>query len=198
MSDGGQRRQAGQRARAEGDGERRPRRRQPLTRDEAWEYLLRVLARQSYTVAELRRKLAQRGVDDGTAEALVVRLQDLRLVDDASYTEQYVASRKSSRGRLALGQELRRKGIDDTLALEHLGSLSPEQQLEAATALLHKNAWRYRPRSDEPRDPDEGEFEALTRMHKARSKALAFLARRGFSGDAAQAALTASGWFDEE
>lgn len=178
---------------------RRPRR--PLTREGAWEYLLRVLARQSYTVAELRRKLVLRDVPDTTAEELLLRLQELRLVDDATYTEQYVASRKDSRGRLALGQELRRKGIDDELAARHIATLTPAQQSKAALTLLEKHAWRYRP-ATEPAASEEAlaanEFEARTRLLKARAKALAFLARRGFSADVAAAATDDTGWFRNE
>lgn len=179
------------------------RQRRPLTREGAWEYLLRVLARQSYTVAELRRKLRLRDVPAATAEELLSRLQELRLVDDATFTEQYVASRKGARGRLALGQELRRKGIADDLASEHVGALTQAQQLAAAAALLHKHAWRYRPIA-EPSvrvGPEEGspesEFEARTRLLKARAKALAFLARRGFTSDVAQASIDSSGWFED-
>ncbi|HET8984412.1 MAG TPA: regulatory protein RecX [Trueperaceae bacterium] len=174
-----------------------------MTREGAWEYLLRVLARQSYTVAELRRKLKVREVPDESAEELLARLQDLRLVDDAAYAEQYVASRKSSRGRLALSQELRRKGIAEDLAAQRVGTLTPAQQLEAATVLLTKNSWRYRPEAapepaaggDEPERA--AEFESRARLLKARAKALGFLARRGFAADVAVAAIEASGWFED-
>lgn len=163
-----------------------------------------MLARQSYTVAELRRKLSLRGVTGAPAEELLTRLQELRLVDDAVYTEQYVASRKASRGKLALGNELRRKGIAEDLATAHVGSLTQAQQLAAATALLHKHAWRYRPATDTsaPDTVDEGvpppEFAARARLMKARAKALAFLARRGFTADVAQSAIDGSGWFEDQ
>ena len=177
------------------------RQRRPLTREGAWEYLLRVLARQSYTVAELRRKLRLRAVPDETAEELLARLQELRLVDDATYAEQYVASRKDARGRLALSRELRRKGIADDLATQNLRTLTTAQQLAAATALLLKNAWRYRPQTgvDGSDDADTGsdEFAARSALLKARAKAMAFLARRGFTADVAALAIDASGWFED-
>jgi regulatory protein len=191
--------------------EARQRRQRPLTREGAWEYLLRVLARQSYTVAELRRKLQLRGVPDGSVEELLARLQELRLVDDATYAEQYVASRKASRGRLALSQELRRKGIAEELAAQRVGALTSAQQLEAATALLNKNAWRYRPavgrgaaRTGEEQgvspehDLEPGpEHESRVHLLKARAKAMGFLARRGFTADVATLAIESSGWFED-
>ena len=183
--------------------EARQRRQRPLTREGAWEYLLRVLARQSYTVAELRRKLQLRGVPDGSVEELLARLQELRLVDDATYAEQYVASRKASRGRLALSQELRRKGIAEELAAQRVGALTSAQQLEAATALLNKNAWRYRPavgrgaaRSGEEQGVSP-EHESRVHLLKARAKAMGFLARRGFTADVATLAIESSGWFED-
>lgn len=182
------------------EGKRR--RPSPLTREGAWEYLLRVLARQSYTVSELRRKLTLREVPEETAEELLARLQELGLVDDAKYAEQYVASRRASRGRLALSQELRRKGIADAVTTRNLAALTTAQQLAAAKELLLKNAWRYRPATlkgatvegDAASRADE--FEAGTRLSKARAKAMAFLARRGFTADVAAAAIDASGWFE--
>lgn len=183
------------------------RQRRPLTREGAWEYLLRALARQSYTVVELHRKLKMREVPPEIAEELLARLQELRLVDDATYAAQYVASRKASRGRLALGQELRRKGIADEVATYNLGALTSAQQLAAATALLAKNAWRYRPVTGQGAtgagdgDGDEAgptdEFEARAGLKKARAKAMSFLARRGFTADVAVAAIDASGWFTD-
>lgn len=191
-----------------GEGNRRQRRastgeprvRAPLTREAAWEYLLRVLARQSYTVAELRRKLKLRALPDETTEDLLARLQELRLVDDATYAEQYVASRKGARGRLALSKELRRKGIADDVATQNLGTLTGAQQLAAARALLLKHAWRYRPAgAKEPQAADGAgdEYASRAALLKARAKAMAFLARRGFAADVAVAAIDASGWFDD-
>ena len=184
---------------SEGAGGHR-RQRRPLTREGAWEYLLRVLARQSYTVAELRRKLKQREVPDETAAELLVRLQELRLVDDAIFAEQYVASRKDARGRMALGQELRRKGIAEELATQNLATLTAPQQLSAAIALLLKNAWRYQPQT--AADDGDGaaassdEFAVRSALLKARARAMAFLARRGFTADVAVQAIDASGWFE--
>ena len=175
-----------------------------MTREGAWEYLLRVLARQSYTVSELRRKLKLRDVPDESIEELLARLQELKLVDDATYAEQYVASRKASRGRLALSQELRRKGIAEELAAQRIGTLTSVQQLEAATALLRKNAWRYRPDAEQEvskrgvAPSSDAENESRADLLRARAKAMGFLARRGFAADVAVAAIEASGWFEDK
>lgn len=170
------------------------RRRAPrdLTPATAWEYLLESLARRAYTVAELRRKLVRRGLPEDDVTALLERLVELRLADDDAYAEQYVSARQGSRGRLALRQELRRKGIDAEVAAATLEPLDTAHQLDAASALLLRHAWRYRPADD----PDAGEAARRVARLKARARAMAFLARRGFSADVAGAALEASGWFE--
>lgn len=182
-----------------------PRRRRaprPLeTREQAWDYLLLLLSRQSYTLGELRRKLERRGAGE-LAPELLDRLVELRLADDAVYSEQYVASRKSARGRIALTQELRRRGVEPELVAAEVGKLQPAQQVAAAVGLLEKSAWRYRPRSDpEGSDGDTTEAAGLAiseAPHRAKAKAFAFLARRGFDAETVSRALASVGWFDAD
>lgn len=131
--------------RARGRRRREPGERAPPDRQQAWDYLLNVLSRQAYTKAELRAKLARRKVPESLAEELIGRLAELNLVDDSAYAEQYVSSRRESRGRLALSAELKRKGVADEIVAARVGSLEEEQQLAAAVGILRKHAWRYRP-----------------------------------------------------
>jgi len=143
-----------------------------------------------YTTVELTRKLLRRGLDPDLADSLVTRLVELELVNDAVYADLYVSTRSGAKGRLGLRQELRQKGVAPEIAEARLAELTPDDQLAAATALLRKNAWRYR----------QAEADATDRLAalKARAKAFAFLARRGFPVDAAQGAIDAVGWFEDE
>ncbi|MFO7544018.1 MAG: regulatory protein RecX [Trueperaceae bacterium] len=185
----------------------------PLQPDRAWDYLLRLLAQRAYTVAELDAKLRGRGIGAADAAALLKRLHDLQLVDDAAYAERYVASRRETRGRLALRQDLKRKGVDEALVERELRDLDVNDQVRAAEALLRRNAWRYAPkhRKDDAaevgdqlgddadaRSDFEAERQRRVALAKARSKALAFLARRGFPAEAGLRALERVGWFDED
>lgn len=163
----------------------------PLKPERAWDYLLFLLSRRMYTTAELVEKLGRRGIEEPDAQRLIARLAELQLVDDATYTTMYIGSRSASRGRLGLRQELRRKGVAPELVDEGLAELTPEAQLSSATALLEKNAWRYRPPA-----PESGANREL--LLKARAKAFAFLARRGFAADAVSGAIAAVGWFDDD
>lgn len=164
-------------------------------RQRAWDYLLNVLSRQAYTVEELRTKLARRKVPEPLAEELLGRLIELRLVDDGSYAEQYVAARREVRGRLALRAELRRKGVAEEIVEDRVSGLSEAQQLSAALGLLRKHAWRYRPAPAAQESGEEDEFLALDRLRRAEAKAKSFLARRGFSPDVVVAAVEDVGWF---
>lgn len=180
---------------------RGPRSSKPFTPERAWNYLLFILARRQYTVAELRERLLRRGLPAEEAEPLLERLAELKLVDDAMYAEQYVSSRKGSRGRLVLRRELNRRGVSEDLVEHELSELSPEQQAEAATTLLTKNAWRYQPPAAAEQggvETDEEAHERWNELRKARAKAFAFLARRGFTAEAAGQALERVGWFDDD
>lgn len=158
--------------------------------------MLLLLGRQSYTLAELRRKLERRGAAD-LADELLERLVELRLADDAVYSEQYVSSRKSARGKLTLAAELRRRGVEADLVSNEVGKLTSAQQLDAAVGLLEKSAWRYQPAAE----PDAGQNAVDKRAtsaarHRAKAKAFAFLARRGFDAETAAQALAGIGWFE--
>ncbi len=114
---------------------------------------------------EIRDYLQKRGVDVDTAEAVMARLRDLRLVDDTSFARRWVEERKrlSPRGAAALRQELRRKGIGNETAAEAI----PEDDPEEAYLLARKRAARL----------DRSDKQAFRR------KLSAYLLRRGYSYD---------------
>lgn len=76
-------------------------------------------------------------------------------------------------GRLALRRDLRSRGLDEATVEAALEPLNDAQQADAAHAVLSKQAWRF----------------ASGDRRKDRAKAAAFLARRGFAGDAVRDAL---------
>ncbi len=158
-----------------------PRRRRPsapLTRERAWDYALSLLARQAYSAAELERRLLRRQLPEDEAARVLARLQQLHLLDDAAYAEAYVRSRKRAKGTLALRQALRRKGLDETHVDAALAEEGEVDQAATAAAVLAAQAWRF---EDGGSDDD--------RARKARARAAAFLARRGFDPDTVAAAL---------
>jgi len=92
------------------------------------------------TRGQLATVLRRRGVDDEVAAAVLARLADVALVDDAAYSQNYVRTRHASSGKTgrALGQELRAKGVADDVVSEALAGLDPESELATARALVAK------------------------------------------------------------
>ena len=92
------------------------------------------------TRGQLATVLRRRGIDDDVAAAVLGRLADVALVDDAAFSENYVRTRHASSGRTgrALGQELRAKGVADDVVNEALAGLDPEGELVTARALVAK------------------------------------------------------------
>jgi len=167
-----------------------PRRRrppEPLTRERAWDYALSLLARQAYSAAELERRLLRRQLPEAEAARVLARLQELHLLDDAAYAEAYVRSRKRSKGTLALRHALRRKGIDEAHVDTALAAEGEVDQAAAAAAVLAAQAWRF----------EDGGCDDADRARKARARAAALLARRGFGPDAVAAALVRT-WPDAD
>ncbi|HET7387548.1 MAG TPA: regulatory protein RecX [Nocardioidaceae bacterium] len=102
--------------------------------------LLDQLTGQARSRAELATKLARKNVPDHIAEALLARFEEVGLVDDEAFARAWVQSRQTGKGLAprALAQELRRKGVADETARAALDEVSPEDQEQAARALVRK------------------------------------------------------------
>lgn len=148
--------------------------------DRALSYTLWLLGRRDYTEKELRDRLARKGAEPADIDGVIARLVELDLVDDAKYARAFVRSRRRKKGIFAIRRDLRRKGIGGREADAALEPLTDEAQLATAKRLLERHAWRFE-------DRDE----------RARARAYAFLARRGFPSDVAGEAVRDSGLFDE-
>jgi regulatory protein len=100
--------------------------------------VLTKLTAQARSRAELEEVLASRGVPDDVATRVLDRFTEVGLVDDAAYAEMWVRSRQQSRGlsRRALGQELRRKGVDDEVIRESLDTIDAVAEEAAARELV--------------------------------------------------------------
>lgn len=89
----------------------------PPTAAEAQAMALRYLGRREYALAELARKLRQRGVDEATADAVVADLADQNLVSDTRYAETWARHRvQKGYGPARIRAELRQKGVSDAEA----------------------------------------------------------------------------------
>lgn len=133
------------------------------------EIALRALDRRAYARAELASYLSGKGADDTAVEQVLCRLEELGLIDDDAFAEQWVDSRRRGRllSRRALANELRRKGIAEELIVKTLDAADGPDDEDLALEFARRKA---------------GSMKGLDRQVAVRRLAGA-LARRGYSGE---------------
>ena len=116
----------------------------PLTperqRELARNMVLRKLTRAPQTRQQLADHLHERGVPDEIVTEVLNRMSDVGLVNDVEYAAMFVRSKRNTRGLAprVLAQELRQRGIDDTIIESELAGISPEDDRELARSLVRK------------------------------------------------------------
>lgn len=149
------------------------------TVEQAKEACLRLLAVRARSRAELARRLAARGYAPEVSERALDRLTEVGLVDDAAFAEQWVHSRHtfSGRGKQALAQELRRKGVAQSDAVSALAGITADDEESRAADLIRRKLRSL------PRDLDHD---------KAIRRLVGMLARRGYSQSTAYRVVKAA------
>jgi regulatory protein len=124
------------------------------------------LARSPQTRAQLEEVLRRRRVPDEVTQAVLDRMTEVGLVDDAAYAQEYVRIRRETRGlsARALAQELSRRGVSVPDVQEALAELDAEADRAAAKALVEKK-WSSVARLDQD---------------AARRRLVGMLGRRGY------------------
>jgi regulatory protein len=102
--------------------------------------VLRQLTNSPKSRAQLEDALRKRRCPDDVADAVLDRLEEVGLVDDAAYAASLVRSQQSGRGlaRRALAHELRRKGVDEETARAAVAEVTPHEERERAQELVAK------------------------------------------------------------
>ena len=154
----------------------------PYDYKRCYNYCIWLLGRKAYTKAQLRDKLKKKEAQPEDIDKVIAKLEHLNFIDDALFAENFVRTRKSRKGSIALKQELRLKGIANELIDETLEPLDQDSEVKAATGVLEKATWRL----------------LKAEPQKRYSKAYAFLARRGFPGDVVKLALENIALTDED
>lgn len=143
-----------------------------------YERALTLLEFRARTVAELRSKLLQKGAPGAEVEAVIARLRDQKLLDDASFARQFARARVlgagASRRRIVL--ELKRKGVASSVADEAVDSLEELEGIDASASIHRVAAKKWK------------SLAALDDFTRKR-RLYAFLARRGFNPDEIRSAL---------
>ncbi|MBF6165821.1 recombination regulator RecX [Streptomyces gardneri] len=138
------------------------------TVEQAKEACLRLLAVRARSRAELAQRLAAKGYSAEVSERALDRLTEVGLIDDAAFAEQWVHARHtfSGKGKQALAQELRRKGVAQSDAASALDAITSDEEEARATELVRRKLRSL------PRELDRD---------KTIRRLVGMLARRGYS-----------------
>ncbi len=151
-----------------------------------YDQALTLLGFRARSVAELRRKLLQKGAPADEVEDVIRRLQDQKLLDDADFARQFARNKLLGPGvsRFRIVQELARKGVSRELADRAIEELRADDGIDSARA-IHRVAQK--------------KWVSLAKLgdFTRRRRLYAFLARRGYSPDEISAAMRALGAQDD-
>ena len=113
--------------------------RQADVRHQAHEAALRLLAYRPRSEAEIRQRLARRGLPPQVVQETIARLRDQGLLSDAAFARFWVETRDQSspRGRRLLWQELAAKGIEQETIRQ---AIAPVAEEDAALRAAQKKA----------------------------------------------------------
>ena len=139
-------------------------------------YVYGILARRMYTRKEIRDKLVEREYVDEIVQDVIATMERYGYVNDSMYAEEWIRSRMRSKpkGKIALRQELARKGVDRSIIEDALNEAFDESR-EGDMAL---DLARRKVRSYSKEEPSA-----------ARRKLQSFLLRRGFNYEAVKNAV---------
>ncbi len=142
---------------------------------------LALLGYRARTAAELRRRLLRKAFPAALVDEVVAELAERGHLDDGDFARAFVRDRTRSRprGRGRLTQELRARGVAGEAAREAVEAVFREDAV-SDEELARAAARRWLGKGGKGKSGPE-----------ARRRLFAFLARRGFFGDAARAAVDA-------
>lgn len=149
-----------------------------------YDVALGLLEHRPRSVAELRRKLLEKGRERSEVDEVIARLIDQQVLDDGAFARQFARTRLTGPGggasRFRVLQELARKGVARSVAEQAVDELAADEGVDLS-AVVHRAAakkWKSLASLDAP-----------TR----RRRLYGYLARRGFNPDEIRAALDALG-----
>lgn len=124
------------------------------------------MSRREHSASELFRKLGGNTSNEALIEKVIGELQKEGLQSDERFTEAFVHNRvERGYGPLRIRQELRQKGISDSLIREYVDANDPDWQ-QCASRARNKRFGHQLPKN-----------------YKDKAKQSRFLHQRGFSGE---------------
>ena len=147
---------------------------------QTYDRALNLLAFQARSARDLRRRLVQKGEPAEHVDRAIERLTAQGLLDDAQFARQLARSKVASQGasRRRLQQEMFKRGVAREVADEAIAEVYEDEQVDEGE--LVEEVARKKVRSLAKLDPEA-----------RRRRLYAFLARRGYEGEAIRRAMRA-------
>ena len=141
----------------------------PSSASECFSYALKILNRGAQTEKKMCDRLIKRGYDAEVANSTLVKLKELKLIDDFKYARDYIAyrSRSTPLGSRYLKFKLIQRGILPQIVEDSLSDLSSDSEYENALSVARKKLSLL------------SRYDAV----KQKEKIYRFLASRGFNQD---------------
>ena len=138
-----------------------------------YERALDLLETRARSVVELRRALIKKGEPAGDVDAAIERLRGAGLLDDASYAQQLARSKALGPGqsRRRIAQELARRGVARDLGDKAIAEVFEDEGVDESANIERVARKKMKTLA---------KLDALTQ----RRRLYAFLARRGYDGEA--------------
>ena len=99
-------------------------------------YCLRLLAVRSRSEFEVKERLKKAGYNTLVVESILESLRKEKLVDDLSFSKEWISRRGKSRGVAMLVDELKQKGIDEKVIDEAIKNSSELNDEETAKRIM--------------------------------------------------------------
>ena len=132
---------------------------------------------------EIRQKLSSKKYEPNVIDMVLYKLETEKLLNDETFSSQWVQTRMKKYGPVRLSQELRKKGINQNTARTAMEQISGDQEIENAVLLAQKKL------RTEKKDISKVKlFQHIT----------SFLIRRGFSWETAKKAYEIAMEYDSE
>ena len=109
-----------------------------ITPEEAFQKAAACCAASEQCVADIRKKLERWGLDATRRQAVIVRLEEEKFVNEARYARSFVRDkfRYNGWGRIKIAQALRQKGIPAAYIEDAMGEIEDEEYARILQKLL--------------------------------------------------------------
>ncbi len=107
---------------------RGPRRKEPPTENQLWEYALRALSARALSAGEVRTRLRRRAAEAGHVETVMAKLREYGYLDDRAFAGAFASARKENQGhgRERVVRDLRARQVTGEVAETAAASIYAE------------------------------------------------------------------------